>query len=84
MERTVTRMLFILMQYGIVPERITLPRTDDGILSGYDEDVSSKRDGHALWGLLVVSALLRHLVTSGSAKPVFSCCPRPKALFTKT
>ena len=37
-------------QYGIVPERITSPRPDDEILSGYDEDVSSIRDGFAIWG----------------------------------
>ena len=29
------------VQYGVVPERIALPRPGDGILSGYDEDVSS-------------------------------------------
>ena len=29
------------VQYGIVPERIALPRPDDQILSGYDEDISS-------------------------------------------
>ena len=38
-----------------------MPRPDDEILSGYDEDVSSIRDGNALWGLTGPSfALLRH------------------------
>ena len=54
------------VQYGIVPERITLPRPDDEILSGHDEDVSSIRRIAELG-----FALMRHLVTSGSAKPVF-------------
>ena len=35
------------VQYGIVTERITLPRPDDEILSGHDEDVSSIHDGIA-------------------------------------
>ena len=77
------------VRYGIVPERITLPRPDGEILSGYDEDVSSIRDGYALWGLTDPSfALLRHLVTSGSAKPVFRCAhdrrlssPKPEYRF---
>ena len=58
------------VQYGIVPERIALPRPHDEILSGYDEDVSSIRDVKTVWrisdpGLL----LMRHVVIAGSAKP---------------
>ena len=65
-------MLFILCSTALPPERITLPRSDDAIFSGYDEYFSSKRDGFALWGLTDLSfARLLHLVTSGSAKPVF-------------
>ena len=40
MERTVPDVVHPV-QYGIVPERITLPRSGDEIFSGYDEDVSS-------------------------------------------
>ena len=74
-ERTETDVVHAV-QYGIVPERITLPRPDDEILSGYDEDVSSIRDGYAIWGLTdpgfaLMRHLVGHLVTSGSAKPVF-------------
>ena len=36
------------VQGVIVPIRIALPRPDDEILSGYDEDVSSIRDGEYL------------------------------------
>ena len=64
MERTVLGVVH-LVQYGIVPERITLPHSNDGILCGYDEDVSSIRNDCAPG-----FAQMRHLVTSGSAKPV--------------
>ena len=58
------------VQYGIVPERITLPRPDDEILSSYEEDVSSY--GYAIWGTADPGfALMRYLVTSVSAKPVY-------------
>ena len=33
----------------IVPKPIALPRPDDEILCGYDEDISSMRDGYATW-----------------------------------
>ena len=46
-ERTVPDVVHPV-QYGIVPERLTLPRTDDEIPSRYDEDVSSIRDGYAI------------------------------------
>ena len=59
------------VQYGIVPERIALRRPDDKILSGYDEDVSSTRDGYPTWGVSDPgSTLFRHLVSAGSANPV--------------
>ena len=78
MERTFPDVVH-LVQYGIVPERITLPRPDDEILSGYDEYVSFARDGYAIWGLTDPGfALMRHLVTSGSAKPVFRCAHDPR------
>ena len=72
MERTVPDVVH-RVQYGIVPERITLPRPDDEILSGYDEDVSSIRD-YAVWGKADPGvAQMRQLVPSGSAKPIFRC-----------
>ena len=40
MERIVPKVVHPV-QCGTVPERITLPRPDDEILSGYDKDVSS-------------------------------------------
>ena len=59
------------VQYGIVLERIALRRPDDKILSGYDEDVSSTRDGYPTCGVSDPgSTLLRHLVSKGSANPV--------------
>ena len=38
------------VQHGIIPIRLPLPRPDDEILSGCDENVSSIRDGHTAWG----------------------------------
>ena len=82
-ERTTTDVLHPV-QYGIVPERITLPRPEDEILSGQDEDVSSVRDGYAVWGFTdPCFAPLRHLVAFGLAKLVFRCArdrrlPSPK------
>ena len=37
------------VQYGIRPKRLPLPHTDEKILSGIDEDVSSICDGCPLW-----------------------------------
>ena len=76
-------------QYGIAQKRIALPRQDDEILSGHDQDVLSTQDGYAIWGFTDPGfALLRHLVTSGSAKPVFRCAhdrrlssPKPEYRF---
>ena len=64
------------VQYSIsiVPERITLPRPNDEILSGHDEDALSIQDSYAIWRLTDPGfALMRQLVTSRSAKPVFRC-----------
>ena len=82
MERTVPEVVHPV-QYGIVPERITLPRPDDEICSGYDEDGSSIRDANAIWRTVEPGfAQMRHMVTSGSAKPVFRCAH--EALYPET
>ena len=60
MERTVPDVVHPV-QYGIVPERITLPRPNDEDLSSYDEDVSSIRDDNAIWRKLILA--LRRCVT---------------------
>ena len=71
MERTAPDVVHPV-QYGIVPERTTLPRPDDEIFSGYDEDVSSIRDGYAILELTDPGfAPMHHTVTSGSDKPIF-------------
>ena len=36
-------------QFGIIPERLSLPYPDEEILSGYEEDFSSIRDGFSAW-----------------------------------
>ena len=60
------------VQCGILPIRLPLPRPDDQILSGYNEDVSSKRDGYTPWGISDPdSTLVRHLACAGSAKAVY-------------
>ena len=76
------------VQHGIVPERNALPRQADAILSGYDEDISSIRDGF-LWGISDPGfSLMRHVVTARSAKPVYcgahdrrQFSPRPEYRF---
>ena len=59
------------VQYGMLHIRLLLPRPDDEILSGFDKDVSSIRDGY---NARIISdpdsTLVRHLVSAGS-KPVF-------------
>ena len=60
------------VQCGIFPNRLLLPHPDDEILSGYEEDVSSIRDGCTAWVKADPAAILeRHLVNSDSANPVF-------------
>ena len=50
------------VQFGIFPKRLFLPQPDDEILSGYDEDVSSVRDGYSAWVKMdPASTLERHL-----------------------
>ena len=49
-----------------------LPHPDDEILSGYDEDVSSTRDGCTVWVKADLATILeRHLVCLDGANPVF-------------
>ena len=60
------------VQFGIFPNRLLLPHPDDEMLSGYEEDVSSIRDGYTVWVKVdLVCILERHLVISNSAKPIF-------------
>ena len=60
------------VQFGIFPNRLLLPHLDDEILPGYEEDVSSIRDGYTAWVKVdPASTLERHLVSLGSANPIF-------------
>ena len=60
------------VQFGIFPKRLLLPCPDDEILSGYEEDVSSMRDGHTAWVKADPACILeRHLVNLNSANPAF-------------
>ena len=64
-------MLFILCSAALSPNEFP-QRLDDEILSDYDEDVSSIRDGYTVRGLSDPGLLLmRHVVTAGNAKPVY-------------
>ena len=52
------------VQFGIFPNRLLLPHPDDEILSGYEEAVSSIRDGYTAWVKVDPAATLeRHLVS---------------------
>ena len=57
-ERTVLDVVHPV-QFGIVPERITWPRSDDEMLFGEQPILALRKK--------------RHLVTSGSAKPICRC-----------
>ena len=60
------------VQCGIAPKRLLLPHLDDEILSGVDKDVSSIRDGYTAWAISdPATALERHLVSKGSARPIY-------------
>ena len=60
------------VQFGIFTKRLLLPHPDDEILSGYDEDVSSIRDGYTAWVKADLATILkRHLVCLDGANPVF-------------
>ena len=60
------------VQFGVFPNRILLPYPDNEILSGYEEDVSSIRDGYTAWVKVdPASTLERHVVSLNSANPIF-------------
>ena len=60
------------VQFDIFPNRLTLPYPHDEILSGYEEDASSIRDGYTAWVKVEpASTPERHPVSSNSANPIF-------------
>ena len=71
------------------PKRLLLQHSDDEILSGIDEDVSSIRDGHTVWAISdPATTLERHLLSKGGAKPIYRdvhdrrhFSPQPKCCF---
>ena len=54
------------------PNEFLLPHPDDEILSGYEDDVSSMRDGCTAWVKAAPASILEsHLVNLNSANPAF-------------
>ena len=66
-------------QFGILPKRLSLQYPDAEILSGYEEDVSSIRDGFSAWVKSDPEAILhRHIVDAKGADPAFREAPLRK------
>ena len=60
------------VQFGIFPKRLSLLYPDEEILSGYEEDVLSIRDGFSAWVKADPETILRrHFVNAESANPAF-------------
>ena len=60
------------VQHRIAPKRLLLPHSDDEILSGIDDDVSSIRNGCTAWWIShPPTTLERHMVSKGGAKPIY-------------
>ena len=58
--------------FGIFLNRLLLPHPDDEMLSVYEEDVSSIRDGNTVWVKVDPASILeRHLVNLDCANPIF-------------
>ena len=67
------------IQFGIVPKRLSLPYPDEEILSGYELDDSSIRDGYSAWVKADPASILkRHLVNAKSDSPGFREAPDRK------
>ena len=67
------------MQAGLFPKRLALPYADEEILSGYEEDVSSIRDGFsARVKTDFVTTLRRHTVDVKSVNAAFRDAPARK------
>ena len=65
-------MPFVQSSLASFPTDFILPHPDDEILSGYEEAVSSIRDGYTAWVKVdIASTLERHLVNLNSANPTF-------------
>ena len=76
---TRVRNFFHPKQFGIFPKRLSLPYPDEEILSGYEEDVSSIRDGFSPWVKADPETILkRHLVDAKGANPAFREAPARK------
>ena len=59
-------------QYGPFPDRLKLPYSDEEILSGYEEDVSSIRDGFTAWVKTEFATILeRHTGDNRKVNAVF-------------
>ena len=74
LRKPVFAILFIqhILTFDILPKRLTLPYPDAEILSGYEEDVSSMRDGFSSWVKADPETILkRHLVDAKGANPAF-------------
>ena len=66
-------------QVGPFPKRLILPYLDKEILSGYEEDVSSKRDGFSAWVKTdFVNTLGRHTVDVKGVNAAFRDAPARK------
>ena len=71
--------LFIQSNLVMFPKRISLPYPDEEILSGFEEDVSSKRDGSLAWVQADLATILKsHLVNVNGANPAFREAPDRK------
>ena len=67
------------VQFGSFPKRLSLPYPDAEILSGYEEDVSSIRDGFSAWVKSDPETILhRHIVDAKGANPAFREAPGRK------
>ena len=66
-------------QVGPFPKRLILPYLDEEILSSYEEDVSSKRDGFSAWVKTdFVNTLGRHTVDVKGVNAAFRDAPARK------
>ena len=64
------------VQFGSLRQRFNLPHPDAEILSGYEEDASSIRDGFSAWVKSDPETILhRHIVDAKGANPAFREAP---------
>ena len=77
--KTRVRNIIHTIQFGIFSKRLSLPSPDAEIVSGYEEDVSSIRDGFSAWVKSDPETILkRHLVDAKGANPAFREAPTRK------